>query len=228
MSTNATIQYAASELTAPLANTPALPPPNAIITSDSFSIVGSGRLITGEMTDAALGGEPMSWTTNSAPPYKENGVLSFPTLTGGSFLAIGEHTDIEFSLRIVELPSLMTSMAAVNLRALNNAPAPTNTAYRIGCMSDGRVRIEKRDPAGTPGLMTSTSQTIKPGDVLKGRIIGNMLTAYVNNVEVLRYTDVSNTVIASGTHVGISASELAGSWKCDDFVVRVIDTPDLL
>lgn len=220
---NATVQYGAIELSAPLPGTPFLPPLNPIVTSDSFGVPGA--LIPGEMTDAALGGEPYRWTTTNtlaSTPKKEAGTLVFPSITGGSFLPL-EHTDIEVSVRVVSLPSLTTSNPALNLRASSNAAAPTNTAYRFGFSTDGRVRIEKRDPTGTSGLVSSGAGAVKPGDVLVGRVIGNRLIAYVNGVEVARYVDNSSTPILRGSFVGPSASELAGAWSIDNFVVRIID-----
>lgn len=236
MTRNATIQYGAVEFSNPLSGTPLLPPPNPIITSDSFSVVGSGRLDPGEMTDAALGGQPMAWSTNALParrPIKEDGQAKFKTFAGGSFIDIGEHTDVEAAMTITQMPTVTAnnSPAVLNVRAASDAPAQDNHAYRLGVFGAGRLRLEKRYHFnGNNG--TSTIQTapidqlpVVAGDRVKIRCVGSNIKLFVN--DVLRI-DVTDTDIPSGRFVGLSASDLAGDWAADDFVVRLIDMPELL
>lgn len=220
--TIATIQYGAAEFTNPLPDTPSLPIPNPIITSDSFSGPDAPAII-GLETDAALGGTPELWRSQAAYNWpRTGGRLVGPNTLGAAFVRILGHTDIEASVKFAVLPT--AAGPALSVRALDTSTSLANDSYRVAIPNTGIPRLERRFD-GAALILGNAPGPLAAGDRLGIRVVGTTVSLLVNGVVVFSATNAS---VASGGYVGLSQSADSGGWQIDDFIVRLIDHPEAL
>lgn len=182
---------------APGANLPKLPRPVTAITSDTFT-GGDVSDIDGRMTDAALGGVPMEWSSGPANSYAiSSGRLvrgSANTGISGAALNVGTG-NIRMTAVLGALPS--TNLYLDIRKATPDLGAAVTSCYRLRVSSTGTVELQRKPVSGSADVISTGTHTIGGTDTVGLEIYGGDLSIMING-------DVVETVHDN--------SPLTGGW----------------
>lgn len=189
--------------------TDAKPPIQAgdVITSDAFTFFADGTPINGKATDCTLGGEPLTWASNSgAMPVTSSGNLLFSSRAEARFTV--PRLDREVSMTVKALPTGGTNR--LNVRSTGSAHV------FLTLNSNGSFTTVLQGPAGSivgPGAPAGTS---KVGSRVAFGAKGNTGYVTVDGVKVIDLPDLRGN---EGTNVAIEGE---AGMAVDDVVVKAL------
>ena len=126
-------------------------------------------------------------------------------------------SDQEAQGTIRVLSSLTQCCHEVEIRLRTTITAHSITGYEINCsVGNGYLQIVRwNGPLNSFAYVNTLSRGCKDGDILKAKMIGNVITVYINDVPVLQATDSTFTSGPPGIGFYDSADE---NWNQFGFV----------
>lgn len=120
--------------------------------------------------------------------------------------------DQEAFLSVVSRPFSGQAMSLL-LRVYNVG----QKAYHIAWWNDNAYIMYTHGPTPTFTILASLSnREVNPGDLIRARVVGNVISMIQNGVAILTYTDASNLVPGPG-YIGIGMVDFMSTGKADDF-----------
>lgn len=179
--------------------------------SDSFNRADS--TLPGSTADAAYGGASVAWQSladSTQLQISTNKVMlaSGNTSARAAFLPL-THSDVEVSATVFRDTGSITTLYA-RADAINTVSnGGPNTTYGVRVLGDGEIRIIKI----VNGIFTnpySSAGVVPPGGAkVAMRCIGDQISIYVNDVLI---TTITDSIIASGSFVGVQLFGAAGTY----------------
>jgi hypothetical protein len=205
--------------TEPATPTPA-PALGAVLTSDTFDRADTAANVLGS-TDAGLGGTAgLAWSVLTQSQILSNrlaGTWSNIRYPGVDLTSLGGTTNGRVSGRIYGALG-----GGVFLRGPADGTAGGYLALvtSTGAVGISRIAIpEGGTVVGTQSLTTSAASVYAVGDKLSLAVSGQLLIAFVNDVEVTRYVDDAPNRIVSGPRAGFR-TVANNSVQFDSFIVN--------
>lgn len=204
-------------LSAPLVDTPKLPPPP--FTSDTFD--RSNRLGLG-MSDPGLGGSSQPWVgaTNVFDVVDGRAVLASEGRDGAFFTGFDvPYQDIEASFIVHKRPT--AEAVFFDVRRPKTATSPTQDAIRF-VLEPARpeILIQYRSVTGGSGSKGSRA-AYQEGDRVGIRVKGLQTQLLINDVVVAdEYIDIP--VLLVGRHVGFAGTALSRNLAIGDMIISPI------